>query len=98
SDGFAHACLAGRCGDRRHREPECRAPVIARCHPDPASEAALDHQPAQVKAEAEDSLRPVATGWTGFLEETLEAARRETRPTVGDRHLEPAARRGARLH
>src|SRR5437879_7280164 len=66
--------------------------------PSSGPKGALADPTAQVETEAEASLRPVATGRAGLLEQALEAARRETRTVVGDRHLEPATRCGTRLH
>src|SRR5207245_11189772 len=91
SDGFACASLA-----RRHRhggngEPERSAAAIARSHPDPAAEAALDDEPAEIQTESQAALGSVAPGRPGLLEQPLEAAGGPAGPAGRERHPQPAA-------
>src|SRR5258706_10810715 len=88
-----HSGCNGRSDPNPCRDGEFKggAAAVARRDPDPAPERTLDHKPAEIEPESKASLRSVAAGRAGFLEQSFDACHRQPLPTVADRDLEPAA-------
>src|SRR5712671_6892253 len=88
-----HSGCNGRSDPNPCRNGEFKggAAAVARRDPDPAPERTLDHKPAEIEPESKASLRSVAAGRAGFLEQSFDACHRQPLPAVGDRDLEPAA-------